>query len=122
MSLIPDKTEVQEQWNTFLYQPQYISVQYLQFKNHGLGSTPVQSYHDLMMPTQHVSKPTYSEIETTKRNAMSFAKTKIDKCESQSSNSCSFSYPCDHWKKFAPSPTTFHKFPKFKNPFGKIHL
>jgi len=122
MSFIQDKTEVQDQWNAFLYQPQYISVQYLQFKNHGLGSTPVQSYQDLMMPTQHVSKPTYSEIETTKRKAMNFAKTKIGNSELKSSDSRDFSYPCEHWKKFVPAATTFNKFPTFKNPFGKIHL
>lgn len=118
-----DKKEIQNQWDEFLYRPQYTSVQYLQFKNHGLGSTPIQSYENLMMHTPHVSQPHYSEIETTKRKALDFAKRNVENTTKiRPDQPIGFIYPDTHWSKFTPDGNVFRRFPKFKNPFVKMPL
>ena len=125
VAFIPDKETVQDQWNKFLHQPQYVSAQYLQFKNKGFGSTPIESYNNLMMPTPHISQPMYSEIETTKRKAKEFDRTRFQKKGRGLSLASvdigeGFTYPDNHWNKFTPSPSKFRRFPVFKDPFGKM--
>ncbi len=116
-----NKEEVKDQWDAFLYQPHYVSVQYLQFKNHGLGSTPMESYHNLMIQTPHVSQPHYSEIETTKRDAIDFAKKKFrNGAIERPDQPRGFIYPDKHWSNFTQNANVFRKFPTFRNPFVRM--
>lgn len=106
--------EKRDEWEEHLTRPHFVSMQYLQMKNGGLGPTPLDSYRDLMMPTLHPSHKDYSEIETTKRGAIKIVERKRNR---QPEPTNCFVYPCNHWKAFIPKAYVFKRFPKFKNPY-----
>jgi hypothetical protein len=115
-AFIQSHEETENEWKEYLSRPQFISVQYLQFRNHGLGSTPVESYQNLMMPTLHPSHHSYSDIETTKMRAKNWKQIPKPAIEHVGATS-QFTYPLPHWDRFLPDKRVFLRMPEFRNPF-----